>query len=167
MRPNQVHAHGLPFSPASPPIPDVPLLVVPQASAKSIVLVDDEKSYTDLLTQMLADNLDCPVHAFTRPLDALHALPSIDPAVIVTDFHMPQLSGFEFIRRANKVVPQAHFVLITGHNLSESEEEMARLSGLKGFLRKPFGWRKLADEIIRVWPQSCMAPSHRADATSL
>lgn len=167
MRPNQVHAHGLPFCPACHPITGVPPVVVPPASAKSIVLVDDEKSYTDLLSQMVAENLDCPVHAFTRPLDALAALSSIDPAVIVTDFDMPQLSGFEFIRRATKIVPQAHFVLITGHNLSESEEEMARLSGLKGVLRKPFGWRKLADEIIRVWPQSCMAPSHRADVTSL
>jgi DNA-binding NtrC family response regulator len=136
-------------------------------SAKSIVLVDDEKSYTDLLGQMLADNLECPVHAFSRPLDALAALPSINPGVIVTDFHMPQLTGFEFIRRASEVAPQATFVLITGHNLSEKENEMAGLKLLKGFLAKPFGWRKLADEIIRVWPKESAAPSHRADATSL
>ena len=39
---------------------------------KSIVLVDDEKSYTDLVSQLLADNLNRPVHGYTRPLDALH-----------------------------------------------------------------------------------------------
>ncbi|HUR59567.1 MAG TPA: response regulator, partial [Opitutaceae bacterium] len=133
-------------------------------SAKAIVLVDDEKSYTDLLSQMLAENLECPVHAFTRPLDALAALPAIQPAVIVTDFHMPQLSGFEFIRRASQLMPQATFVLITGHNLSANKEEMAGLKLLKGFLAKPFGWRKLADEIIRVWPKDSDVPSNRADA---
>ena len=140
---------------------------MPPVSVKSIVLVDDEKSYTDLLTQMLAENLDCPVHAFTRPLDALHALAAIDPAVVVTDFHMPQLTGFEFIRRAAKVAPNAAFVLISGHNLSGSEDEMARLDGLKGFIAKPFGWRRLAEEIIRVWPRDSAAPFPRADATSL
>lgn len=131
------------------------------------MLVDDEKSYTELITQMLADNLDCPVHAFTRPLDALKALPALEPAVVVTDYHMPQLNGIEFIREAAPLVPGAAFVMITGHNLSSEEDALARLPRLKGFLAKPFGWRKLADEIIRVWPHEATTPSHRADATSL
>ena len=134
---------------------------------KSIVLVDDEQSYTDLLSQMLTDNLDCLVHTFTRPQDALKALPQINPGVIVTDYYMPQLNGLEFIREAAAVVPGAAFVLITGNNLSGEEDAMARLKPLKGFLAKPFGWRKLADEIIRVWPEHSAAPMHRADATSL
>lgn len=136
-------------------------------TSKSIVLVDDEKSYTELMTQMLADNLSCPVHAFTRPLDALKALPNLHPAVIVTDFHMPQLNGIDFIREATPLVPQAVFVMITGHNLSEAEDQLAKLTALRGFLAKPFGWRKLADEILRVWPSESTTPAHRADATSL
>lgn len=134
---------------------------------KSIVLVDDEKSYTELMSQMLADNLDCPVHAFTRPLEALKAIPGIDPGVIVTDYYMPQLNGIEFIRQASALVPNAAFVMITGHNLTAEEDQLARLTALKGFLSKPFGWRKLADEILRVWPSETTAPTHRADATSL
>lgn len=135
--------------------------------AKAIVLVDDEKSYTDLLSQMLTDNLDCPVHAFTRPLAALEALAAINPGVVVTDYHMPQLNGIEFIRQATRLVPQSAFVIITGHNLAAIEDEMARLTALKGFLPKPFGWRTLADEIIRVWPEKNNAPKHRADTESL
>jgi DNA-binding NtrC family response regulator len=135
--------------------------------AKSIVLVDDEKSYTDLITQMLADNLDCPVHAFTRPLEALRALPEINPGVIVTDYYMPQLNGIDFIRQAMPIVPHAAFVMITGHNLSAEEDQLAKLTALKGFLAKPFGWRKLADEILRVWPPDAAAPAPRADATAL
>jgi DNA-binding NtrC family response regulator len=140
---------------------------VPPTANKSIVLVDDEKSYTDLLMQMLAENLDCPVHAYSRPLDALKALPQVNPGVVVTDYHMPQLDGIEFIRQATPLVPNAVFVMITGHNLTQYEDQLARLKSLKGFLPKPFGWRKLADEIIRVWPDDSDAPTHRADATSL
>lgn len=131
------------------------------------MLVDDERSYTELMTQLLSDKFDCPVHGFTRPLDALAAIASIDPAVIVTDYHMPQLNGIEFIRQATLLAPQAAFVMISGHNLAFEEGRLARLGSLRGFLSKPFGWRKLADEILRVWPPETSVPSHRADATSL
>lgn len=135
--------------------------------SKAIVLVDDEVSYTDLMSQLLADNLDCTVHAFTRPLEALKQLPQLDPAVIVTDYFMPQIDGLEFIRQAAPLAPEAAFVLITGHNLSAEQDKLERLPPLKGFLAKPFGWRKLADEIIRVWPEHIAPPMHKADATSL
>lgn len=134
---------------------------------KSIVLVDDEKSYTDLISHMLEENLDCRVATFTRPLDALSALPHLKPAVVVTDYYMPQINGLEFMRLAAPLVPNAAFVLITGHNLTAAEDQIRRLQCLKGFLAKPFGWRVLADEILRVWPDQIEAPSRRADATSL
>lgn len=129
---------------------------------KSIVLVDDERSYTDLMTQLLTENLDCPVHAFTRPREALRALPQLDVAVIVTDYHMPELNGIEFIREATPLAPHSVFVMITGHNLTAAEDQLARLAALKGFLPKPFGWQKLAEEIVRVWPGDSAAPARRA-----
>jgi len=130
------------------------------------VLVDDEVSYTDLLTQMLAENLDCPVHAFSRPTEALAKLPQLNPGVVVTDYYMPNLNGLDFIRQATPLVPNAVFVVISGHNLSAEKDTMERLTALKGFLAKPFGWRKLADEILRVWPNPATVPMPRADAPS-
>ena len=125
---------------------------------KSIVLVDDEKSYNDLIRQMLVENLDTPVHGFTRPLEALDALPTLDPAVIVTDYFMPEMNGIEFIHRASPLVPHAAFIMISGNNLSGEQHRMEKLAALKAFLAKPFGWRKLADEVIRVWPLDTPAP---------
>jgi DNA-binding NtrC family response regulator len=150
---------------ASPSLALVP--AVSPTPPKAIVLVDDERSYTELMTQMLADNLDCPVHGFTRAHEALKSLAQLNPGVIVTDYFMPQLDGIEFIRQASVIVPNAVFVMITGHNLSADQDKLDRLTALKGFLSKPFGWRKLADEIIRVWPDQANAPIHKADATSL
>lgn len=134
------------------------------SSPRPIVIVDDEKSYTELLTAMLAENLDCPVLSFDRPRDALRQLPVLNPGVIVTDYYMPQLDGLDFIREATPVVPDAAFVLITGHNLAAYQEQMARLTALRGFLPKPFGWRTLADEVLRVWPAQLTAPSFRVSA---
>ena len=130
------------------------------------MLVDDEKYYTDLMSQLLADNLERPVHGYTRPLEALRALPALDAAVVVTDYHMPQMDGIEFIRQAAPLVPQAVFVMITGHNLSASQDRLDKLAALRGFLAKPFGWRTLADEILRVWPAESGSPAHGVDAAS-
>ena len=127
------------------------------------MLVDDEKSYVDLLSQMLGENLDCPVHSFTRPLDALAQVGTLAPAVIVTDFDMPQLNGIEFIRQASVVAPSAVFILITGRNLGLADIEMGKLPTLKAFIPNPFRWRQLADEVIRVWPGSD-TPSFRTEA---
>ena len=137
------------------------------APTKTIVLVDDERSYNDLIRQMLMENLDRPVHGFTRPLEALDSLAALDPGVIVTDYFMPEMNGIEFIQRAAPLVPNAVFVMISGNNLTAEKERMDQLGSLKAFLAKPFGWRKLADEIVRVWPADSPAPSNRADATSL
>lgn len=129
--------------------------------------MDDEKSYTDLLSHMLEEFLDHRVVAFTRPLDALSALATLRPPVIVTDYYMPQISGLEFIRLASAVVPNAVFILISGHNLEPVEDQLARLPQLKTYISKPFGFRTLAEEIVRVWPRDVPMPSQRADATSV
>lgn len=133
----------------------------------AIVLLDDEKSYTELMGQLLGEEFDCPVHGFNRPLAALEALPSIQPGVVVTDYFMPQIDGIEFIRRASVLLPAASFLVITGHNLAEQEDALSRLPALRGVLAKPFGWRKLADEIIRAWPAGLPAPRSRADDPSI
>ncbi|MSU65031.1 MAG: response regulator [Opitutus sp.] len=79
--------------------------------------------------------------------------------MVVTDYNMPQLNGLEFIRQATPLVPRAAFVLITGHDLTEYQAEVDRLTALKRFLAKPFGTRKLMSDILRVWPADQAAPS--------
>ncbi len=117
-----------------------------------MVIVDDEKSYVELMAGMISDNLDCPVFPFTRPLDALAVLAKIPVRVVVTDYSMPGMDGIEFIRRASRVAPQAAFIMISGHNLEPLEHELSRLKRLKARLQKPFGWRPLAEAVLQVWP---------------
>ena len=132
----------------------VALLPVNTDIRKTVVVVDDEKSYADLLAQLLKDNLDCTVHTFYRPLDALAALPLLQPSVIVTDYYMPEINGLRFIRESSLILPLAAFILITGHNMTGYMDELAQLPKLKSHLAKPFGWRQLAGEVIRVWPNN-------------
>jgi DNA-binding NtrC family response regulator len=123
-----------------------------KSPAPAVVIVDDEKSYVELMAQMLLDNLDCAVHPFTRPEEALKALPAIDPGVVVSDYFMPDMDGVEFIRQASKLLPDAAFIIISGHDLDAVGHELARLRRLRLRLQKPFGWKPLAEAVIEVWP---------------
>lgn len=122
------------------------------APRRSIVIVDDEQSYVELMAQMIADNLDCTVHAFTRPLEALGGLTRISAGVIVTDYSMPQMDGVEFIKRASRIAPKAAFIMISGHNLDPIARDLARLKRLRMRLQKPFGWKPLTEAVLKVWP---------------
>ena len=138
------------------------------SSRKAIVIVDDEKSYIDIMATLLTDQLGCPVVTFTRPLDALAALPTLNAGVIVTDCNMPQFSGFEFIRRAAPMVPGVPFILMSGNAQHLEEDELMSNSPLRAILPKPFGWRKLADEIILHAPEfSIREVKAAADSTSV
>lgn len=132
----------------------------------SVVILDDERSYVELMAKMLAENLDCDVHHYTRPLDALQNLAEIGPSVVVTDYFMPQVDGVEFVRRASVIAPKAVFIMISGHDLDTIGHELSRLKRLKKRLQKPFGWRPLADAVIEVWPGKD-APSIREEVEEI
>jgi two-component SAPR family response regulator len=129
------------------------------------MIVDDEKSYVDLLTLMLGENLDCKIHSFTRPLEALAQVRELGPAVIITDYDMPQLNGLEFMRQALEIQPNTTFVMITGRRLGQADVDRWNVPELKSFIPKPFRWRHLAEEVIRIWP-SQPAPVFRPEEPS-
>jgi DNA-binding NtrC family response regulator len=119
---------------------------------KAVLFLDDEQSYVDLMTQLLSENLNCRVLGYTRPHDALAALPQLDVAMIVTDYHMPLMNGIDFLYRAHAVWPEVAAIMITGHQIELADEDLTRVPGLKATLFKPIGWRTLAENIVMHWP---------------
>ncbi|MEZ5413560.1 MAG: response regulator [Opitutaceae bacterium] len=125
---------------------------------KCIVIVDDEKSYGELLSQLVRDNLNRPVVAFAHPVAALEAMPGLNIGVVVTDYFMPELDGAQFIRRAAPRLPGVPFLIITGHPVRLSDNFLDDLPALKAVLPKPFRWQKLAELIVRHWPDDASRP---------
>ncbi len=123
-------------------------------SGKIVLLVDDEFSYIDLLQQLLSDHLECPVHGFTKPADALRALPTLNVGMIITDFQMPDINGLQFVAEVQKVNPSIPAVMITAYNMSFTPRELAAVPSLKAVVRKPFKWTVLAEEVVKYWPDA-------------
>jgi CheY-like chemotaxis protein len=126
----------------------------PKPGEKIVVLVDDEFSYIDLLQQLLGEHLDRPVHGFTKPADAIRALPSLNVGIIITDYQMPDMNGLQFIAAVQKLNPDVPVVMITAYNMSFTERELASVPSLKAIVRKPFKWTVLAAEVVKYWPDA-------------
>jgi DNA-binding NtrC family response regulator len=140
---------------SQPPLP-APAPVVPASSvpSRAVLLVDDETAYLDLLEQLMSEHLSCQVHSFKSAGDALKALETLRVGFIVTDYHMPDMDGFEFLKAVQRLHPELPSVMITGHNIELTPEITTRLPGLKAVVKKPFRWRVLADAIALHWDGS-------------
>ena len=118
---------------------------------QSVVLVDDEKSFTDLIGTLLQEHLNVPVHTFTCAEDALGKIAALQPAIIVTDYYMPGMHGLEFIRAVYRFAPDIPCIVITGHSFNLEDQCQDGLKNLKEMLPKPFRWQQLAAVIQRHW----------------
>jgi CheY-like chemotaxis protein len=94
------------------------------------------------------------VHGYTKPADALRALPSLNVGIIITDFQMPDMNGLQFVAAVQKINPTIPVVMITAYNMTFTDRELAAVPSLKVIVRKPFKWTVLADEVVKYWPDS-------------
>jgi CheY-like chemotaxis protein len=72
----------------------------------NVLVVDDDAADSSLITHALQLNEGvAAVRALANPGDALRQLASgqIDPDLVLLDLHMPQIDGFEFLRRMREI----------------------------------------------------------------
>lgn len=123
-------------------------------SAVTVLLVEDDESTLELLSQFLGrfySIIACS--SGERAVQALYTRNDIN--VIVTDLRMPGVNGFDILRctyeyskRTGVMIPA---VVLTGHGTPEDEGQ-ARSFGVTHFHRKPIDLTKLQDAIDSCCP---------------
>ena len=101
-------------------------LMAPAAHPGSrIVVVDDEQANLDLIDRVLARQGYRHVVLTTDPRWMLQNLDDLAPDLLVLDLHMPDMDGFEVLRRLETAIPAADFVprlVVTAHRLDDSSK---------------------------------------------
>lgn len=82
------------------------------------------------------------------PVEALRKIKSLDYTVVLSDFNMDNMTGFELCQQARRIKPYISFVLMSGihHN-----DEQARELGVE-FIKKPFRFAELISVVNNYIP---------------
>jgi putative two-component system response regulator len=114
----------------------------------SIYVVDDEPQIVALLARILQREGHV-VRAFGSAQEALDALPTERPVLIVTDLMMPGMSGAELVQRAREAVPGIAAIVTSGFASVDNVRD-AMHAGANDFIGKPFSVNDIRDVVARV-----------------
>jgi two-component system response regulator FixJ len=102
----------------------------------TICIIDDDDAMRDSLSFLLETSGFC-ADAYDSAITFLDVLPGKDPACIITDIRMPDMSGTDLLRRLKDMQSAIPVIVITGHGDISLAVEAMKL-GAADFLEKPF-----------------------------
>lgn len=115
----------------------------------SVLLVDDEKEFIDVLAERLeARGFEvCKAYGGSEAL-ALVQEKNVDVAIV--DVLMPGMSGIATLRELKLVNPLLEVIMLTGHATVESGVEGMKL-GAFDYLMKPTETKDLVEKIAKAY----------------
>ncbi len=112
----------------------------------SILIVEDEEIVRNVLRRMLKmDGHDVVLEASGKT--ALEQLQQHEFDLVITDLHMPEMNGMEFLQKARELRDDIKVVMITGDALNP-DLEVVEEAGAAGYLLKPFRKKEL-DSLLK------------------
>jgi len=123
--------------------------------AIKIVVIDDEKSFCELLSFVLKkEGFD--TKCYTDPQEALLNIVSDKPDLIILDLAMPVLNGFSLLEHLKKDLPEIHpkILIVTNLKYTDSgipiDENYAKSLGVDGLIHKTGDLDEMVKKIKQV-----------------
>jgi two-component system response regulator FixJ len=112
-------------------------------------VVDDDDAARESLAFLL-EAAGMEVRTYESPVPFLAALPLEEPACLVTDMRMPEMTGIDLLRRLHEIGQRLPVIVITGHGDVPLAVEAMKL-GAVDFFEKPFD-----DEVLLAAVRSAL-----------
>ena len=127
--------------------PDVKL---PKVKNKTVLVVDDNKDYRELIKHLLKVSHYDVLEA-GNGLEALSVIDKLNPDLILVDFNMPKVNGYELIQeiRSNVDTHEMRIIMFTG---ATNRQHLKSLNmDISDFLEKPVSNAKLLESIAKAF----------------
>ena len=108
---------------------------------KSVLIIDDEIQICESIS-MILDYEGYAVEFTTSANEGLEKFSSKDFAAVFLDIQMPEMNGFEVLKKIKEQKPNASVIIISAHGSVENAIKATRL-GAFDFLEKPIDRDKL------------------------
>lgn len=120
-------------------------------SAYQIFLIDDEQVVLELYSSVLRDAGYRNVHAYSKAEDAISMLRCLRPNLILTDIHMPDVSGIVLttLIREFEHLESIPIVAITADSREETATQVLQL-GADAVVLKPLTPDDLIDQVTAM-----------------
>ena len=116
--------------------------------SEKVLIVDDEKDFLDIIAERIrARGMD--VSTTTSAEDAIHMVEEKSYDVIIMDFMMPGMNGFQTLKAIKEKKPEVQIILLTGNVLEESRIEAKKLGALD-VIEKPPDLKDLIQKIKKA-----------------
>jgi diguanylate cyclase (GGDEF)-like protein len=115
-----------------------------------LLLVDDDTSVLTALERVLRG--DFLIIKASDPVEALKFVKEKKPAILLTDFSMPQMSGEEFLKSCRDLSPQTIRAVISGHVDLKEMEALINQNLIHRFFMKP--WE---NDVLRMQMLECLS----------
>lgn len=126
----------------------------------NVIFVDDEKHIRQANKQTL-ELADLSVACEECAEDALVQLSADWPGVVICDIRLPQMSGLEFLIKAQKIDTHLPVILITGHG-DISTAVNAMRDGAYDFIEKPYSSERLVKTVKRALEKRTLTLENRS-----
>ncbi len=120
-------------------------------SKTKVLLVDDEQEFTSALSERL-ELRGYSVHVADNGEEALEAIETDTPHIVVLDLKMPGLDGIEVLKRIKESFPQVAILLLTGYGSIEEGRKGMKL-GAYDYLMKPIDINELIKKMQEALEQ--------------
>jgi CheY-like chemotaxis protein len=138
------------------------------------VLLAEDNPVNQELARVMLEDLGCQVTLATNGKQALDALSQASFDVVLMDCQMPEMDGFEAVRRlreaseprgSGSTPSQVPVVALTANALA-GDAARCLAAGFSDYLAKPFRQQQLADLLARHLGTRPAAPDAEADAAA-
>ena len=114
---------------------------------QKILIVEDEKSISNILENILSDEIQgSEITIAENGLDAYKLIEKNDFDLIISDIKMPKLSGNELLTQSLSIKPESVFLMISGHADIDTAVTCLK-NGAYDFISKPIDINRLITSV--------------------
>ena len=128
---------------------------------QKILIVEDEKAISSVLSDILSDELkDYEIQVAEDGLEGYKSIEKDDFALVISDIKMPKVDGTELLKQALALKPETTFVMISGHADIDTAVDCLK-DGAYDFISKPIDINRLITSVKNALDKEKLAKENK------
>ena len=132
---------------------------------KSIIIIDDEKEICESI-KFILEYEGYTVDSTTSALEGINKVSSNNFSTLLLDIQMPEMSGFEVLKKVKEINPSLSVIIISAHGSVENAIKATKL-GAFDFIEKPIDRDKLLISVRNAVEQANLITENKEIKKSL